>query len=144
MHRTAAREMAFQLIDSLEVQKPNAEELKEETELFLENNEISEKKVKEYVEDVINGTKEHEEEIVTLISSNLKEGWEIARGSKINVAILKLTVYEMTIKKLPYKVVINEGVELAKNYGDEDSKSFVNGILASIVKEKKLDQTQEE
>ena len=50
----------------------------------------------------------------------------------------------MTIKKLPYKVVINEGVELAKNYGDEDSKSFVNGILASIVKEKKLDQTQEE
>ena len=144
MNRTAAREMAFKLIYSLEVQKPNAEQLKEETELFLENNEISEKKVKEYVEDVINGIKEHEEEIVTLISSNLKEGWEIARVSKINVAILKLTVYEMTIKKLPYKVVINEGVELAKNYGDEDSKSFVNGILASIVKEKKLDQTQEE
>ena len=144
MNRTAAKEMAFKLLYSLEVQEPNAEELKEETELFLENNEISEKKVKEYVEDVINGIKEHEEEIVTLISSNLKEGWEIARVSKINVAILKLTVYEMTIKKLPYKVVINEGVELAKNYGDEDSKSFVNGILASIVKEKKLDQTQEE
>ena len=61
MNRTAAREMAFKLIYSLEVQKPNAEELKEETELFLENNEISEKKVKEYVEDVINGIKEHEE-----------------------------------------------------------------------------------
>ena len=92
MNRTAAREMAFKLIYSLEVQKPNAEELKEETELFLENNEISEKKVKEYVEDVINGIKEHEEEIVTLISSNLKEGWEIARVSKINVAILKLNL----------------------------------------------------
>jgi len=144
MNRTAAREMAFKLIYSLEVQKLKEEERQENIELFLENNEITEKKVKEYIEDVAKGTKECEKEIESLISNNLKEGWEISRVSKINIAILKLAVYEMIFKKLPYKVVINEGVELAKNYGDDDSKSFINGILASIVKEKKLDQAQEE
>lgn len=144
MNRTAAREMAFKLIYSLEVQKLNTEERQENIELFLENNEITEKKVKEYIQDIASGTNKNEKEIEALISSNLKEGWEISRVSKINIAILKLAVYEMIFKKLPYKVVINECVELAKNYGDDDSKSFINGILASIVKEKKLDQMQEE
>ena len=50
--------------------------------------------------------------------------------------ILKLAIYEITYKEIPYKVVINEAVELAKKYGEDNSKNFVNGILASIVKEK--------
>lgn len=144
MNRTAARELAFQLIYSLEVQKLETEERKECIDLFIENNEIEEKKVQEYIEDIANGIKKQEDEIFELISTNLKEGWEFSRVSKINIAILKLAVYEMIFKKLPYKVVINEGVELAKNYGDDDSKSFVNGILASIVKEKNLAESQTE
>ena len=60
------------------------------------------------------------------------------RISKIDLSILKVAIYELVFSKLPYKVVINEAVELAKKYGDDSSKSFVNGILASIVKEKKL------
>ena len=60
------------------------------------------------------------------------------RIAKIDLAILKLAIYEMVFVKLPYKVVINEAVELAKKYGDDNAKSFVNGILASIVKEEKL------
>lgn len=144
MKRTAARELAFQLVYSLEVQKTDAEERKEGLELFLENNEIKEKQVKEYITDAVEGIQKNEDEIAELIASNLKEGWELSRVSKINIAILKLAVYEMVFKKLPYKVVINEGVELAKNYGDDDSKAFVNGILASIVKQLNLAQTTEE
>ena len=44
----------------------------------------------------------------------------------------------MIYAKVPYKVVINEVVELAKMYGDDSSKSFVNGVLASIVKKNSL------
>ena len=144
MKRTAARELAFQLIYSLEVQKIDAEERKEGLALFLENNEIEEKQVIQYITDAVEGITKNEDEIAELIASNLKEGWELSRVSKINIAILKLAVYEMVFQKLPYKVVINEGVELAKNYGDDDSKAFVKGILASIVKQLNLAQTTEE
>ena len=51
------------------------------------------------------------------------------------MAILKLAIYELKYTDIPFKVVINEAVELAKKYGEETSKNFVNGILASIVKE---------
>ena len=133
MKRTAARELAFQLIYSLEVQKIDAEERKEGLALFLENNEIEEKQVIQYITDAVEGITKNEDEIAELIASNLKEGWELSRVSKINIAILKLAVYEMVFQKLPYKVVINEGVELAKNYGDDDSKAFVNGILSTTL-----------
>ena len=69
----------------------------------------------------------------------MKEKWTIDRISKIDLAILKIAIYELVFTKLPYKVVINEAVELAKKYGEDSSKSFVNGILASIVKEKNID-----
>jgi len=144
MKRTAARELAFQLIYSLEVQKPDAEERKEETEIFLKNNSIQEEEVQKYITDAVEGIAKNEDEIVERIASNLKEGWELSRVSKINIAILKLAVYEIVFQEMPYKAAINEGVELAKNYGDDDSKAFVNGILASIVKQLNLTQTTEE
>ena len=68
----------------------------------------------------------------------MKEAWSIERIAKIDLAILKLAIYEMVYSKTPYKVVINEAVELAKKYGDDNAKAFINGILASIVKEENL------
>lgn len=55
------------------------------------------------------------------------------RISKVDLCILKLAIYEIKYKEIPFKVVINEAVELAKKYGEDNSKVFVNGILASIV-----------
>lgn len=52
--------------------------------------------------------------------------------------MLKVAIYEMVYTKLPYKVAINEVVELAKKYSDEQAQSFINGILASIVKQENL------
>jgi len=132
MNRSARRELAFKLLYSLEVQK----ELNEETiNVFLENNSISENNVKNYVSDVVNGINSNKENIDKLISANLKKDWEIDRISKIDLALLKLAVYEISCKKIPFKVVINEVVELAKKYGEEQSPSFINGVLANIVKE---------
>lgn len=135
MKRTETRELAFKLIYSMEIQK-NMDE--EQVELFLQENEIEKQEEVEYIKQVFIGIKENKEEILKLIENNLKEKWSVDRISKIDLAILEVAIFELVFSKLPYKVVINEAVELAKKYGDDNSKSFVNGILASVVKEKKI------
>ena len=135
MQRTAMRELAFKLIYEIEIQKENNED---ELELFIENNNITDEKVVEYLKDIKNGIKNNSEEINTLITNNLKQNWSLNRISKINLSLIKLAIYEMIYKELPYKVAINEVVELAKKYADESAPVFINGILASVVKEKKL------
>lgn len=135
MKRAEIRELAFSLIYSCEIQKTMEQE---QVELFLQENEIEQEEQKKYIKTVFDGILENKDEIEKLIENNLKEKWTMDRVSKINLAILKVAIYELIYLKLPYKVAINEAVELAKKYGDDSSKSFVNGILASIVKEKNL------
>lgn len=136
MNRTEVRELAFKILYSNEIQKDIDEE---QIKMLLEDNNIEEKEAEKYVKTTFEGIKENINEIQELIQSNLKEKWTIDRISKIDLAILKIAIYELVFTKLPYKVVINEAVELAKKYGEDSSKSFVNGILASIVKEKNID-----
>ena len=131
MNRTAIREQAFKLIYSLEIQKQD--NLQEAIDLFLESNEINDKSAKEYINDAILGIEKNKEKIIEQIEKNLKKDWKIERISKIDLSILELAIYEIQYKELPFKVVINEAVELAKKYGEDSSKNFVNGILASIV-----------
>ena len=133
MNRSEIREQAFKLMYSLEIQKN--ENLEEQVELYLESNEILDQNAIEYIKDAVFGIEENKEEIIKKIEKNLKEDCKIERISKIDLVILKLAIYEIKYKELPYKVVINEAVELAKKYGEDNSKNFVNGILASIVKE---------
>lgn len=133
MNRSAMREQAFKLIYSLEIQNEN--EIEENIELYIETNDIEDQNAQKYIKEIVTGIKEKDEEIIKLISKNLKENWKIERISKINLAILKLAIYEIKYTETPFKVVINEAVELAKSYGEDSSKNFVNGVLASIVKE---------
>lgn len=135
MQRSAMRELAFKLVYEIEVQKDSQED---QFEIFIENNEITDEKVVEYLKDIKNGIKENSEEINSLVVNNLKDNWSLNRISKINLSLIKLAIYEMIYKKLPYKVAINEVVELAKKYADESAPVFINGILASVVKEKNL------
>ncbi len=135
MQRSAMRELAFKLVYEIEIQKDEEED---QFELFITNNEITDKKVIEYLKDVKIGIKENSEEINNLIVNNLKENWSLKRISKINLSLIKLAIYEMVYKNLPYKIAINEVVELAKKYADESAPIFINGILASVVKEKNL------
>ncbi len=108
-------------------------------DMFLVSQEIDDNTVKEYLNDILFGVSNSEEKINKLIEENLKEKWTIDRISKINLSLLKVAIYEMIYSKLPYKVAINEVVELAKKYSDEQAQSFVNGILASIVKKENLE-----
>ena len=122
MNRSAAREETFKLIYSLEVQKE--EPIEEQLDLYLENEAIEEVKTVEYIKNIVIG-----------INKNLKSGWSIDRISKIELALLKIAIYEIIYTDTPYKVAINEVVELSKKYGEETSPNFINGVLASVVKE---------
>ena len=133
MNRTTMRELAFKLLYSLEIQKED--DKKEQIETYIESNEITNKDAIKYIEEAVFGIEENKQTIEELIKQNLKTDWKIERVSKIDLAILKLAIYEIKYKELPFKVVINEAVELAKKYGEDSSSKFVNGILASIIKE---------
>ena len=133
MKRSAIRELTFRFIYSLEIQK--TDNFEEQLEIYEECNEINEDEAKEYIKDVVNGINVHNKEIKELIEKNLKADWKIDRISKIDLCLLKLAIYEIKYKEIPYKVAINEVLELSKKYGEETSKNFINGILASIVKE---------
>ena len=136
MQRSEMRELAFKLVYEIEVQKESEED---QLDIFIENNDILDEKVIDYLKDIKDGIKNNSEEINQLITTNLNDNWSLNRISKINLSLIKLAIYEMIYKALPYKVAINEVVELAKKYADESAPVFINGILASIVKEKNLD-----
>lgn len=133
MKRTMMRELAFQLLYQLEIQK----ELNEEViEIFCNTNDISNEEAKNYIKEMDNGIQKNEKNITKVIQKNLKQDWKIERISKVDIAILKLAIYEILYKELAYKIAINEAVELAKKYGEDQSPAFINGILASVLKEK--------
>lgn len=131
MNRSAIREQAFKLIYSLEIQKQ--EKLEEQIDLYIESNKITDVKAQEYIKDAVLGIEKNKDEILSSIEKNLRAEWKIERISKIDLSILKLAIYEIKYKDIPFKVVINEAVELAKKYGEDSSKNFINGILASVV-----------
>lgn len=141
MQRSAMRELAFKLVYGLEIQ--NEKENLEQVDIFVQSNEITDEKVIDYLRDMQKGLVDYSDEINTLIENNLKENWSLARVSKINLSLMKIAIYEMLYKNLPYKVAINEVIELAKKYSDESAPNFINGILASIVKEKDLNKKDE-
>lgn len=88
-----------------------------------------------YITEVINGVSKHEAELEEIISAHIKKGWSYSRLSKAAQNILKLAVYEMKyVDDVPAKVAINEAVDLAKKYGDDNDPAFINGLLASVYK----------
>ena len=130
MEEMTRRELAFCYIYSQEIQKQNS---KAQVKIFLDSLEIENNRDREYVKDSAQAIKEHNEEISKLIEENLKTGWTIDIISTVDLSLLKLAIYEINYLKTPYKIIINEIVNMAKKYGEENSGSFVNGVLASIV-----------
>lgn len=136
MSRSKNREEAFKLLYSLQLVRED--DFEQRIEMFLEQENITDDETKIYIRDIITGTETNNEAIEKNIEENIKSDWSISRISKVDLTLLKLGIYEILYSKLPYKVVINEVVELAKKYGDDKSKSFVNGVLASIVRQNNI------
>jgi len=94
-------------------------------------------KSKEFAKELVKTVVDNREEIDNLIPKYLKN-WRYDRILSIDRNILRLGVAELFFREdIPYKVTINEAIELAKKFGDKKSGSFVNGVLDSIVKNEK-------
>lgn len=139
LSKTEIRELTFKYIFSTFFWKDQKNLTKIELKNYFEIYEISEEDSNEIYKTVYI-VQDHFNYINESIKKNLKSDWEINRISKIDLSILFLAIAEMVYEKLPYKIAINEAVEMAKKYGTDSSAKFVNGILASVVKDEKLDK----
>ena len=96
--------------------------------------------ISDYAEQIIKGIEDHLQEIDELIEANLK-GWKLNRISKIALAAMRISVYEMKyIKSVPVSVSINEAVKMTKEFASDKDGSFVNGVLGSVAKTLKGDK----
>ena len=124
-----AREEAFILIFEKQF---NSDSLEDILECAVQVREIE---PDSYIRSVFFGVYENLEELDGIISGN-SVGWSIKRISKTALAVLRLAIYEIKyMEDIPVSVTINEAVELCKKYATKEDASFVNGILASVVKE---------
>ena len=85
----------------------------------------------EFVDEIVNGVVNHQEEINALANKYLKN-WTIDRLNQVDQAILSMGIYELKYTETPSIVSINEAVELSKKYSDEDVTKMINGVLDSI------------
>jgi len=134
MKRSEIRETLFKLLFRAEFN--DASEMPEQIQYYFSVNSDSEiaDEDKEYIikreEDILSRLPEIDKAI-----SEKATGWTIDRFGKVDLAIIRLAVYEMLFdEEIPASVSINEAVELAKKYGRDESKSFVNGVLAKFAK----------
>lgn len=124
MSRHHAREKALQTLFQLDVNKQKILETIEH---------VSEQTENSFYHQLIIGVSKHVTAIDQLIESNL-EHWSIDRIASVEKTILRIAIYEMNyVEDVPKSVAINEAVELAKKFGDDQSGKFVNGVLAKFI-----------
>lgn len=130
MGRKNARVGAMQLLYSMELNKDFSHE---SIEKFFENYDFSESE-QSYINSVISELVNNLDSVDKVLSDNL-QGWTIQRLATVDREILRVAIFEFLYRKdIPVEVSINEAVEIAKKYSSEESPKFVNGILASILK----------
>lgn len=133
MSRRSVREQTFKLLFGVEFHE--LADMDDQARLFFEDEEEDKKESSEEV----TGRLESIIEVLPDIDKEIKDsmtGWGPERIGKVELAILRLAVYEMRYDdKVPEKVAINEAVELAKKYGQENAGSFINGVLSKLTKD---------
>lgn len=133
MTRSQAREHIFKLLYEMQFKQEEAD-VEEVVITYLEN--FPEENVsdndKAFILSEVKGVCQTKESLDEEIAGAVK-GWSLGRISKVDLAILRLAVYEIRfVPEIPVSVSINEAVELAKKYSQSAARSFINGILGSI------------
>jgi transcription antitermination factor nusB len=131
MTRREIREEIFKLLFEKELTDNNVEKRIEET---IKENNIRKEEHIEFLKSYINDTIANEDILIEKIKEIL-DGWTYERLGTLEKVLLKISFYEITIKEVGYEIAINEAVELAKKYSYDDTKEFLNGILAKLVKQ---------
>jgi transcription antitermination protein NusB len=101
---------------------------------FLETRMRKNKPLVAFGEGLLAGVREHRKDIDALIGQNAAN-WSVKRMATVDRNVLRLATFEMIWAGVPGRVAINEAIELAKRYGNQNSGQFVNGILDRILRE---------
>ena len=131
MTRREIREEIFKLLFEKELTDNNVEKRIEET---IKENKIKKEEHIEFLTSYVNDVIANEDILVKKIKEIL-DGLTYERLGTLEKVLLKISFYEIIIKKVGYEIAINEAVELAKKYSYDDTKEFLNGILAKLVKQ---------
>lgn len=130
MTRREIRETIFKMVFRVEFH--NEEEIPEQLRMFMDSLESASEKDRAYIEHKVQDILAHLDEIDEIIDRSA-QNWKTSRMAKVELTLIRLAVYEIRFEEdIPTGVAINEAVELAKAYGEENSSSFVNGVLARI------------
>ena len=129
--RTQARECALQILYQIEM-NPDSTPLEEVIQAFWEENPEASEDSRHFAEVLVRGSLERRAEIDPIIVK-ATEHWQIDRMAVIDRSILRFATYELLyVEDIPRKVTINEAVDLAKKFSQEESGKFVNGVLDKI------------
>jgi len=133
LSRRKGRILAFQALYSYDVGEMPLEQL---LKLEWNDNENCDEESQDFSRLLIGGTVKHIEEIDANIKNHLTGKWELDRINKVSLAILRLSVYSLMFQKdTPPSIVIDEAIDIAKEYGADDAFKFINAVLDSIRKE---------
>jgi N utilization substance protein B len=130
--RTQVRTAVVQMLYAMDL---GNDDMNMQSGAYLEERKIKGAKA-EFGINLFNGVLENLEKIDEIIKNHLSKEWDFDRLDNVDKAILRLGVYEELFTDLPYQVVINESVEIAKLLSSENSTRFVNGMLDKIAKDK--------
>lgn len=130
MTRREIRELIFKMVFRVEFH--SEEEIPEQLRLFMDALDQASEKDRAYIEHKVEDLLAHLTEIDEIIDASATN-WKTSRMAKVELTLIRLAVYEMKYEEgVPTGVAINEAVELAKAYGEDNSAAFVNGVLARI------------
>jgi N utilization substance protein B len=133
MTRSTIREHIFKILFRTEFYD-NSEEFKQQVEYYLDELGDTKEENISYIREKTLDVADRLGEIDEIINA-YSEGWSTNRLGKAELAIMRLAVYEIKFDdEIPNSVAINEAVELSKKYGGDSSSSFVNGVLAKVIK----------
>ncbi len=126
--RTRAREVALQYLYQIDITSSHTDQtLSDFFDHFVEDKDLV-----PFARELVTGVCEHLTEIDSLIEE-ASQNWKVSRMSSTDRNILRIATYEMAFgTDVPYKVAINEGIELAKRFGSSKLPSFANGVLDRI------------
>jgi N utilization substance protein B len=129
LSRRKSRELAVQMLYQVEMTGYAPDEAQQ---LYL-NNFNPPDELRAFADMLVRGTCEHRKEIDKLISKTAKN-WSLTRITPVDRCILRIAVYEMIhCSEIPYKVTLNEAIELGKKFGTEKSGAFINGVLDNVL-----------
>ena len=134
LSRRRLREEAFKILFSMQFIKVDEEKV----EIYCDINGIGNKEDIAYLVNIVNIYNENNKYLESIIQENKKETWDYSRIDKVAITLIKLAIIEIEYLKIPFKISINECINICKKYNEEKNTKFINGILANYVRIKGL------